>query len=58
MISYPVWEIPCRLVTFGNGGLGLLLLLASGILDVNASRNGDSNPLEIICNATVRATLP
>ena len=51
VIPYPAWEVDRRLVTLGNRKLGFLLWFVGSSGCGRISRNGDSSPLEIICDA-------
>ena len=52
MIMYPVWEVDLGLVALGDGELSLPLGLIGGSGHGNVSRNSDTSPPEVICNAT------
>src|ERR1700753_2892535 len=48
---YPVWEVDGGLVTFRNCELRLLLWFSGDSGCRNITRNGNTRPPEIICNA-------
>ena len=51
MITYPVWEIDCRLVASGNGEVNLLLWFVGDSGCGNISGNGNTGPPKVVCDA-------